>query len=251
MIKNLAIVQARMGSSRLPGKVLLSLGGKLVIDCVYDQILKCKNIDEIIIATSIDQNNIPLLAHCTAKGYRVFVGSEDDVLDRFYQVAKLIRPHNIVRITADCPLIDPKIIDKTICRFIETNVDYCNNLDGGFQFPDGLDIEIFSFQSLERSWLEARKMSEREHVTPYIRNNNIFSKSYLSADKDYSSVRITLDEERDYLVIQNIIKVLREYNMFDFCLDDIMDIWNCYPEIRNQNQDIQRNEGYFKSIKND
>lgn len=251
MTKTIAIIQARMGSTRLPGKVLLELGDKLVIDHVVERVLKSKYIDDVIVATSIDKNNLPLVVHCAQKGYRVFVGSENDVLDRFYQAAKLIEPLNVVRITADCPLIDPDIIDQTIEHYLVTGVDYCNNISGNYLFPDGLDVEVFTFGALKTAWKEATKKSEREHVTSYLRENENISKSFISADNDYASIRITLDEEKDYKVIKRILEILLIIGKREFKLKDIVEVFKKHPEISIINQDITRNEGYIKSIKND
>ena len=166
----LAIIQARMGSTRLPGKVLLSLEGKTVIEHVVERVKCAKLVDEVIVATSININNLPLIRVCAEKNIRVFCGSEEDVLDRFFQLAKLLVPAHIVRITADCPVIDPAIIDKIIATHFLENADYTSNTIDE-TYPDGLVIEIFTYKSLTQAWNEASLSSEREHVTPYIKKH--------------------------------------------------------------------------------
>src|SRR3989339_1281991 len=193
-----AIIQARMGSSRLPNKVLKFLGDKTVIEHVCDRVRKSNYIDELFVATTIDINNLQLINLCTSKGIRVFCGSEDDVLDRYYQLAKLIKTDHIVRITSDCPVIDPELIDLIIKSHIQTNSDYTSNTIED-SFPDGLDTEVFKFNSLEKAWKEASLLSEREHVTPYIKKNpNIFTLNSVVSETNYQNKRWTLDTNLDF-----------------------------------------------------
>ncbi len=246
-MKTLAIIQARMGSTRLPGKVLLSLGGKTVIEQVVSRVRRSINIDEIIVATSIEKNNLPLIKKCSELGVRVFVGSENDVLDRYYQAAKLFKPSNVVRITADCPLIDSEVIDKVIETHIEKKTDYTTNGNPP-TFPDGLDTEIFTFEALEKSWKCAKLSSEREHVTPYIIDSGLFTKANVLNDTDLSAYRWTLDQKEDYEAIKTIYENFgNEY----FGLKTILQFVESNPHVSNINGFITRNEGYIKSIETD
>lgn len=248
-MKIISIIQARMGSSRLEGKVLMKIGEKRVIDHVLDRVSKSKYIDEIVVATSIDENNLPLVSHVASRGYKVYAGSENDVLDRFYQITKLIDASHIVRITADCPFIDPEVIDLTIKKYLESDVDYCFNCGGDKVYPDGMDVEVFSVNSLIIAWGQAVKNSDREHVTSYIRSSGNFRVTSLVPLEDYSKVRITLDEESDFKVLTLIYDNLKDKN--NFKLVDIIDIIEKNPNIAAINCSIGRNEGYLKSLKND
>ena len=194
---NLAIIQARMGSSRLPNKVLKDLCGKPALWHVINRVKKSKLIDEIIIATTIEKQDLQIVKFCADNDIRVFVGSESDVLDRYYQAARLFKPDNVIRITSDCPLIDYEIIDLIIKKHIEENNDYTSNtlVDS---FPDGLDCEIMKYSVLERAWENACLQSEREHVTLYIKNGD-FKKKNILCEEDRKNFRWTLDTEKDFL----------------------------------------------------
>lgn len=244
----LVIIQARVGSSRLPNKVLLPLGTKTVIEQVVNRVKKSKLIDELVVATSIEKNNLPLIHLCSGAGIRIFAGEENDVLDRFYQAAKLIKPKHIVRITADCPLHDPEIIDKVIKEHCDARNDYTSNTDPP-TYPDGLDVEIFTYEALIKTWNEAELISQREHVTPYMRTGNIFSRSNVKNEIDYSSLRWTLDEEVDYTLIKEIYDYFNNKEIFYF--KDILQLIEKNPYLRTINSTIQRNEGYEKSLKKD
>ena len=250
-LKTVLITQARLGSTRLPGKVLMEVNGTPLLKIHLDRLKKSKNVDKIIVATTdnAEDNIIEKLA--TEWGYEVFRGSENDVLDRFYQAVKNINPLWVVRVTSDCPLIDPILVDKVIEFTQSNNKDYGSNIIDE-TFPDGQDVEVFKYAALETAWNSARKESEREHVTPYIRNNsnlrgeNIFSSISYKNNIDYSKIRITVDESSDFELIKTVITELG-FNKS----------WLEYTEyiINNQlieiNGNIIRNEGYLKSLKND
>jgi spore coat polysaccharide biosynthesis protein SpsF (cytidylyltransferase family) len=171
----LAIVQARMGSSRLPGKVLKEVNGKPLIEILLYRLSRSKKIDKIILATADKSENDLLVETVEKLGFDVFRGNEDDVLDRYYQAAKRYNPKSVVRITGDCPLIDSKIADAVIEKFQQSNVDYgCNTMPR--TFPDGLDLSIFSFNSLKVAWDQATRKYDREHVTPFLRTNDQFTR---------------------------------------------------------------------------
>jgi spore coat polysaccharide biosynthesis protein SpsF (cytidylyltransferase family) len=206
MTKILSIIQARTGSTRLPGKVLLPLEDKTVLEHVIERTRKSRLINKTIVATSIKKQDLPIVKICAEKNIQVFTGSETNVLDRYYQAARLFLPDNIVRITADCPAIDPVIIDKTIKKCLRENADYASN-QLTETYPDGLDLEIFTFKALEQAWKKAKKPSEKEHVTPYIRYNpSLFKIAGIESKENLKNKRWTLDEPRDYEFLKIIFK---------------------------------------------
>ncbi len=249
-MKNLVLIQARCGSTRFPNKVLTDISGKTDIQWVIERVKKSRLIDEVMVVTSIEKNNLPLINLCTGLGVRVFAGSEDDVLDRFYQAAKLLKPERIIRITADCPLFDWQYLDMAIEQFNE-DTDYMGQIEE--TFPDGLDIEIFTFETLFRTWKNARLSSEREHVTPYMRNHPELFKiqGLLCPVKGISDKRWTLDEDADLQVISRIYEHFVSQGQEDFLTGDILDFLKEHPEIEKINSAIGRNEGYAKSLAED
>ncbi len=250
-VKTILITQARTGSTRLPGKILKEIEGKSLLQIHLNRLEKCKKVSEIIVATTIKEEDAIIYDKAIAWGFSASRGSESDVLERFYQAVKDKNADWIVRVTSDCPLIDPELVDQVIEFAQLNNVDYVSN---GFenQYPDGQDVEVFKFSALEKAWKEAKLDSEREHVTPYIRNNsnvlggNLFSAKNFPCEKDFSNIRMTVDEELDFKVIEKLVtnlgteKSWREYTQY------IID--NNLSEI---NVKIIRNEGYQKSLKND
>ena len=249
-MKVICIIQARSGATRLPNKVLLKLQGKTVLEHVVNRTRKSKLISDVFVATTINFDDIAIVKKCSEIKTRVFCGSEDDVLDRYYQLAKLLQPDQIVRITADCPVIDFIIIDKVIENHLNSDFDYSSNTLIP-TYPDGLDVEIFSFQALKAAWKQASLLSEREHVTPYIiKNKNKFKLNNIENDVDLSKERWTLDEPKDYELIRSIYNSLYPDNAF-FCMPDILNLLEQNPELRKKNQNIGRNEGYQKSIQFD
>lgn len=250
-LKTILITQARTGSSRLPGKVLMEVNRIPLLKIHLDRLKKSKKVDKIIVATTncVEDNIIEKLVQ--EWGFDVFRGSENDVLDRFYQAVKIIKPLWVVRVTSDCPLIDPTLVDKIISLTQSVNNDYGSNIIDE-TFPDGQDVEVFKFSALETAWKSAKKESEREHVTPYIKNNsnhkgeNIFSSISFKNNIDYSKIRITVDEQNDFELINKVITDLG-FNKS----------WLEYTEyiINNKlfeiNDNIIRNNGYLKSLNND
>ena len=206
-MKYLVMIQARCGSSRLPNKVLKDIAGKTDLQWVIERVRRSRLIDEVMVVTSIDKNNLPLIRLCTELGVRVFVGSENDVLDRYYQAARLLQPEYVVRITADCPLFDWRYLDMAIEQ-LEDGTDYMAELTESF--PDGLDIEIIRYPALKRMWKEAGLSSEREHVTMYIKNHpEQFAIQNLECPiAGIGAKRWTLDQDEDYELICNIIIIL-------------------------------------------
>jgi len=248
--RTIAIVQARMGSTRLPGKILFPLAGIPVIIHVIQRIKKCKNIDEIIVATTLQKDDLATIKVCSQFGIRVFAGSTEDVLDRYYQAALKFKAMHIVRITGDCPLIDPFIVDKVIRYNISHQSDYSSNTMPP-TYPDGLDVEIFSFKTLKRAWKNARLPSEREHVTPYIKKHKeLFKLSNIQNRIDYSHFRWTLDNHEDYIFLQKFFSLFPVHTV-PLAMRDIICTLENHPEFTNINAHIIRNEGYIKSLKGD
>lgn len=249
IINNLAIIQARMGSSRLPNKVLMNLEGKTVLERVMERVAKAELVDEVIVATTIETRDLEIVRLCANKGIRVFCGSENDVLDRYYQVAKLIKPKNIIRITADCPLIDPKVIDMVIKEHNTENYDYTSNalLE---TFPDGEDVEAFKFSILQESWYEAKLASQREHVTQYIIHNDKYVKMNVTDSRMLGEKRWTLDDNKDYNFILKVYEELFKDNE-NFSMEDILNLLKIKPEIEDLNKGTIRNEGLLKSLSKD
>ena len=246
----IAIIQARLGSTRLPNKVMKYLGDKTVLEHVVSRVKQSKYIDEVFVATTIDRNNLPIIHLCSSQNIRVFFGSEEDVLDRFYQLAKLICPEHIVRITADCPLIDPEIIDLIIKTHLGSNCDYTSNTIED-SYPDGLDTEIFTFSSLTKAWQEAKLLSEREHVTPYMKKHpELFSLNSIVSKINYANKRWTLDTDQDFEFLKSIFENLYYSNNF-FGMNDIINLINEQPSLEKINANIIRNEGYLKSVEKD
>ncbi|MBU0605748.1 MAG: glycosyltransferase family protein [Candidatus Omnitrophica bacterium] len=248
--KIIAIIQARIGSTRLPGKVLLPLAGKSVLEHVIRRVQRSKNVSEVVVATSVGSADVAIAGMCKELSVRVFRGREQDVLDRFYQASVPLNPDHVVRVTADCPMIDPQVIDTVIARHFEGKADYTTNTIQP-TYPDGEDIEIFTALALEKAWRFAKLPSEREHVTPYMRNNpQLFKLSNVAYATDLSGKRWTIDEERDYLFLQEIFNALYPVNNF-FGMDDIVSFLKKNPRIEEINSGITRNDGYRKSLKND
>ena len=239
-MKVVAVVQARMGSTRLPNKVMKLIVGRPLIEILLTRLSKSKKIDQIVLATSIDERNQPLIDHVSKLGYQVVVGSESDVLGRYLLAARQTNADVIVRITGDCPLIDPHLVDEVIRVFSQSGVDYCSNTSPP-TYPDGLDVEIFSADALECAAAETSDPFDREHVTPYLRGPERFSQASVTSDIDYSSYRWTVDEEVDYQVISNVFEQFEGDVYFGW--QKVIEIQNKQPELFYANQSLTRNEG--------
>jgi glutamate-1-semialdehyde 2,1-aminomutase/spore coat polysaccharide biosynthesis protein SpsF len=237
-----------MGSTRLPNKAMLNLSGKPVLWHVVDRIKHSKLIDDIIIATTTNKQDDIIAKFARAENIKIFRGSESDVLDRYYRAARKYKAEIIVRITADCPLIDPQIIDKGIRFFLKGHYDYvCNTFV--LTYPEGLDIEVISFKALQKAWQKAKLLSDREHVTTYIWNNREkFITGNVKNNKNLSAMRWTLDEKRDLQFIAEVYRKLYKNNRI-FYMIDILKLLKKNPSLKNINMDIKRNEGYLKSLK--
>lgn len=246
--KIIAIIQARLGSSRLPGKVLMDIEGKTMLERVVLRTREALSVQEVVVTMPTSSRDDVLAQFCEEKGIVYERGKEEDVLDQYVQAAKTHGARSVVRITADCPLIDPRIIDLAISRFFEHDVDYLSTGRLVTTFPDGLDTEVFTFSALERAWKEARLPSEREHVTPYLWNHpELFRIDTLTNVQDLSSFRWTVDELRD---IEFVRSVYREFKGKEtFGMEDVILLLEQKPELGNINSDILRNSGYYKSLR--
>jgi len=249
-LKYAAIIQARYGSSRLPGKILMNICGKPVLQWVAKRVQKSAYVDETLVATSIESDNLPVLRLCADMDVRVFAGSEDDVLDRYYQLAKLLQPEYIVRVTADCPCYDWGILDTAI-KSMNPETDYLS--DFGETLPDGLDIEIMSFTALKTAWNEANLASEREHVTQFIRKrpDRFVHQDFACPYGDFGHLRWTLDEEADLKLIHAIFSHFCSLGKQDFLTEDILELIAAKSEFTKFNAYIARNEGLAKSLMED
>ena len=247
----LLITQARTGSTRLPGKVLKTINGRTLLEIHIERLQKCKNVSQILVATTTNEVDDVICKISLNSGTLSYKGSENDVLDRFYQAAKDIKPEWIVRVTSDCPLVDPLIIDAVIALAQVNDVDYCSNTLVE-HFPDGQDVEVFKFLALQKAWKEAELKSEREHVTPYIRKNvnrnggSIFSSVSFPCYTNFSHIRMTVDEQSDFDLIKRLINDLGAHESWLTYTRYII-----YNNLHKVNEGIVRNEGFLKSLKND
>ena len=244
------IVQARSGSTRLPEKVLLDLSGRTVLERVIERVSCANLVDVVIVATTLNKEDDRIEEICQKAGVMCFRGSEEDVLDRFYQAAKHYEIKQIVRVTADCPLMDSAVIDIVISRHMKEFADYTSNTIEE-TFPDGEDVEVFSFSALQRAWQEASLKSEREHVTPYLKKNKgLFKLVSVRSDCDLSGQRWTLDEQADYILIKEIYAVLGKKGHI-FGIKEIIGFLKDNPQVACVNRRIGRNEGYLRSLQDD
>lgn len=245
-----AIIQARFGATRLPGKMLLRALGKTMLEYVVERTRRASSLAGVIVATTVSADDLPLVQLASGLGVGVYCGSENDVLDRYYQAARLFGAEHVVRITADSPLIDHRVIDRVVGEYFRSGADYCANTIGA-TFPDGEDVEVFSFSALSDSWKHANLVSEREHVTPYIKKH---PGTYKLVDVSYPvnlvDKRWTLDEREDYEFIRAVIEELYPRDP-DFSMSDILDLVRRKPHLEEINKGIVRNEGYQRSLAND
>ena len=242
------IIQARMGSSRLPGKALMkSDSGKPLLYYVINQLRYCSKIKNLVIATTTNQEDDEIEKFANNNSVNVFRGKEKDVLDRYYQCAKKYSFSTIVRITADCPLIDPQIVDKVVEQFFSGNYDFATNTLTR-TFPIGTDVEVFSFSALNRAWENAQLPSEREHVTPYLRNKENSKIINVENDKNISNLRLTVDRIED---VELIKQILNNISINPIHLEDVLELFSRKPELIEINKHINHNEGFNKSLEED
>jgi len=236
-----AIIQARMSSTRLPGKVLLDLGGRTVLSRMVERVKRSKLVNRVVVATTLDPMDNPIIHLCEQENIDVFRGSLPDVLDRYYQAARFYKADILVRLTGDCPLIDPDLIDRTIKALIDSGADFsCNRLPPPFgrTFPIGLDVEACTFAALERAWNEAIEKHDREHVLPYLYEvEGRFKVIQLNHNEDLGHLRWTLDTPEDYALLREVISRLDNRN--DFSWLEVLELFKSDPALAEVNQAIQ------------
>lgn len=246
----LAILQARCSSTRLPGKVLKPILGEPMLVRQIERLRHAKRIDRLLVATSTDSSDDALAALCERHGISCFRGSLDDVLDRFYRAALPYQPEHVVRLTGDCPLTDPAIIDAVIALHLRENYDYSSSAIE-LTFPDGLDAEIMRFACLEQAWREAELPSEREHVTLFIyRRPERYRIGSHKGVCDFSYYRWTVDEPEDFEFVTRIYERLYSESRV-FGMDGILALLESDPALSAINAGIERNAGLKKSIEKD
>ncbi len=244
-MKVLGVLQARMSSNRLPGKVLLPVLGEAMLFRQIERLKHCQMLEHLVVATSTDASDDALIENCNAWCVESFRGSLDDVLDRFVGAAKKYEPEIVVRLTGDCPLTDPKVVDEVIKYFIANNYDYVSNCNPP-TYPDGLDVEVMKYSSLLEAWKDSTLQSDREHVTPFLRNNyERFTIGNYESSVDYSMHRWTVDELGDYEFAKKIFLALYSKKT-DFDMNDILVYLSENPELSKINMHIERNAGYRK-----
>lgn len=249
-MKILLLTQARLGSTRFPNKVTRKLGDSTLLGLHLSRIKKAKLITDFCLATTFESGVEVIIEIANNAGINTFQGNLNDVLDRFYQAALQYKPDYVVRVTSDCPLLDPELIDNVVKLLLDSQSDYAANVLIE-EFPDGQDVEAFTFKSLEKAWKEAKLPSDREHVTPFIKNNsdinggNIFKAVHYRGNFNYNHVRMTVDEPKDLESIKILLSKLGPEASWVHYTDYL--IRNSYEF---KNQEIVRNEGYLKSLNN-
>jgi spore coat polysaccharide biosynthesis protein SpsF len=241
-----AIVQARMSSSRLPGKVLAEIAGRTMLERVVARARAARRVPRVVVATSVASEDDRVAALCRELGIDVFRGSESDVLDRFAGAASRFAGDPIVRLTADCPLLDPGVVDAVVARYEEGGVDYAANINPP-TYPDGLDTEVFSAEALVRAAREARRPSEREHVTLYIRSHpESFRIANVRGPSDLSGLRWTVDEPEDLEFVRAVYAALGEA---EFGMEDVVRLLAEKPRLAAANARFERDEGLRRSLR--
>lgn len=250
-IKVLCITQARVNSTRLPRKVLLPLVNSTILGTHLKRLKQARNVDKLVVATTFEEGSEEILKISKSLGVSGHKGSVDNVLDRFYQIANLYQPEYVVRVTSDCPLIDPALVDEVISQAVNGEFDYYANIITE-DYPDGQDVEVFTFDSLEKAWQEATTKSDLEHVTPFIRNNcdvkggSFFKGGDHVAPVNYNHVRMTIDEPSDLEMMSWLINE----KGIDLTWQEYVQFMMEHPEAL-VNSSIIRNEGYLKSLNKD
>jgi spore coat polysaccharide biosynthesis protein SpsF (cytidylyltransferase family) len=244
--KVLGVIQARTSSTRLPNKVMMPILGRPLLALQIERLRRCKALTNIVVATTADRSDNEVVDLCAAENIKVFRGSMLDVLNRFIQAARPYTPDVVVRLTGDCPLTDPDLIDQVIDEFFKQDLDYLGNCNPA-TFPDGLDVEVFRFAALDTADREAVLPSHREHVTPYIRYQpNRFKVGNYSALVDRSNLRWTVDEPEDFEFVRAVYERLYPRNS-SFSTEDILNLLKKEPDLQEINRRFQRNEGSRKS----
>ena len=244
------IIQARMGSTRLPGKVMLDVeNDKTVLDFVIKQLQNCKLVDKIIVATTTLEDDDKIANFSKDLGIDCFRGSSDNVLDRYYQCAKEYSVSIIVRIPSDKPLIDPEIVDNVVNVFRNNSYDYITNFLSNPTFPSGTEVEIFSINALKKAWKKAKLPSEKEHVTPYFANHeDEFKITHIKNSENLSHLRWAVDRIEDLNLVRKIVSKIKKRPII---MKDIIDLFAKEPELVEINKNVNRKEGDLKSLKED
>lgn len=249
-MKVVAVIQARASSTRLPGKVLMPLLGQPMLARQLERVRLCRAIDEIVVATSARDDDTPVAMVAADAGFAVYRGSLDDVLDRYYQAAMEHGAECVVRLTGDCPVIDPAVVDTVVSHHLEHGFDYTTNAIER-TYPQGMDTEVFSFPVLALAWREAMLPSEREHVTPFIhRRPERFNLGHVHYGRDCSHLRLTVDEPADFALIERIYETLYPSNP-RFSLEDMLALFDADPELADLNRAVDREAGLRKSLAQD
>ena len=244
------IIQARMSATRLPGKSLMEIEGKPVIWHVVERARKAKQANTVMIATTVEKSDQPIADFAKKSGIACFRGDLNDVLDRYYNAAKQSGAGIIVRITGDSPLVDPGLIDEAVGLLKRGKYDYVSNSQQPWM--DGFDVEAFTFASLERAWKEAEMASQREHVTPYMRDSGKFRVHYLKNDPKLDGVQCSIDHEADLAFVREIYKhMLKKGLDHEFSYKDVIALLEEKPELLKINKGAVVNEGYAKSLRED
>jgi spore coat polysaccharide biosynthesis protein SpsF len=267
-LKTIAIIQARMSSSRLPGKVLLDIAGQPMLARVVTRARRARLVDQVVVATSIDTSDDPVAALCSQSNYACYRGSQHDVLDRYFQAACRFAADVVVRLTADCPVIDPRLIDHTLAAFFGMQDDLQGNRSQHFDqlawdfaanrlpppwgrtYPIGLDTEVCTFQALRRAWQEASQPYQREHVMPYLYEvPGRFRVLLVNHDQDYGALRWTVDTPEDLEVLRRIYAAFAGRD--DFSWLQVLELYQQHPELAQINaqvhhksvQEVDRHQG--------
>lgn len=240
MSRVVAIVQARMSSTRLPGKVLMDIAGMSMLARGVRRLLRAKSLSEVVVATTIEKSDDPIVEQCKMNGWKYFRGSQEDVLDRYHSAAVLFKADSVVRITSDCPMIDPGMVDAVVDEYFKWKgeVDYLSNMIPRRTYPRGLDTEVFTFEALDLAWKQDIDPSLREHVTQYIlRHPEVFRIRGIMNDIDYSSMRWTVDTPEDLRFVR---AVLENFQNDQFTWKEVVGFLQTSPETLDINKEIRQ-----------
>lgn len=236
--KVVAIIQARLGSTRLPGKVLLDLAGEPMLARVVDRTRRAQTLDDVVVATTVQPADDVITHLCAERGWPCFRGSEEDVLDRYYRAAQAHQADVVVRITSDCPFIDPGVVDKVVSTFLDAKADYASNCLER-TYPRGLDTEVMTRSALERAWRQATQHYQRVHVTPYLHQNpDLFRLLSVTNDRDYSHYRWTVDTPEDLAFIRTVYERLGNDDTVEWT--DVLVLLEREPALTELNRAVQQ-----------
>jgi spore coat polysaccharide biosynthesis protein SpsF len=239
-----------MGSTRLPGKALLPLGDQPIVYRVVERLRHVEALADVVVATGDLPENDPIRAFCASESISCFSGSDDDVLDRYYQAAVKFGADPVLRVSSDCPLVDPLIVTRALDMFV-THRDDIVYLGFDKSFPEGLDVEVIAFEALAKAWRESHLKSDREHVTPYIwRQPDLFPQDVIRNGTAVSPEHWSVDREQDYEFVGAIHRALYRPGA-TFHMADVLALLNEHPELRLVNSGAVRQEGYLKSLRED